>query len=458
MFERFTDRARRVVVLAQEEARELSHNYIGTEHILLGLSREGDGVAARSLQAEGVTLEGIRRQIEQLIEPGTEAAGARIPFTPGTKSVLDRSLKEAARLGHSYVGTEHLLLGLLSESDGAATDILVRMRVPRERIQGRVEGFLGYPGVPALQRTQQRAEDNATPTRGQPSPLERLGRNLTNLAQEDALDPTVGRTKEIDRLVQVLSRRTRHNPVLVGEHGVGKTAVFDGLARRIATGAVPERLRGKEVHALDHGGREGSERLREALAEVRARDDVILLLDDISDLLHGNHAETLSAAVLRGDVLVGCTATPESYRRVIAENPALTQLFQPIQVAEMSTEAAIEVLRVMRGRLADHHYLTIDDEALVTAVELASRYDRQHRLPRSAIDLIDEACARTAGSANLGEAELSRTMQDLRNEWKIEAELLGTIEPARRGPAARRAPEAFLQVYGGVDTEIWRIG
>ncbi|MEV6826569.1 Clp protease N-terminal domain-containing protein [Amycolatopsis sp. NPDC051102] len=458
MFERFTDRARRVVVLAEQEARTLNHNYIGTEHILLGLSHEGLGVAARSLESEGVTLGAIRRQIEELVGPGTKAPKARIPFTSGTKKVLDQSLEEAARLGDDYVGTEHLLLGLLGESDGVVADVLVRLKVPRERLQGRVQSWLRHPKAPAPQQSRPRAETDAAPTPGQPSPLDRLGRNLIKLAREGALDPTVGRTKEIDRLVQVLSRRTRHNPVLVGEHGVGKTAVFDGLARRIAAGTVPDRLRGNEVHALDHGGREGSERLREALAEVRARDDVILLLDDISDLLHGNHAETLSAAVLRGDVLVGCTATPESYRRVIAESPALTQFFQPIQVTEMSAEAAIEVLRVMRSRLADHHHLVIEDEVLTKAVELASRYDRQHHLPRSAIDLIDEACARTAGSPNLGEADLSRTMQDLRNEWKVEAELLGRIEPTYRGRSVRPAPEAFLKIYGGVDTEIWRIG
>ncbi|WP_206787019.1 Clp protease N-terminal domain-containing protein [Amycolatopsis sp. MtRt-6] len=458
MFERFTDRARRVVVLAQEEAKTLSHNYIGTEHILLGLAHEGEGVAARALEAEGATLEGLRHQIDELIGPGTEPSKVRIPFTSGTKRVLDHSLKEATRLGQSYVGTEHLLLGLLHESDGGAADVLMRLKVPHERLKRRVEAFLGYPVAPAVRQSQERTEDHAAPNRGQSSPLKQLGRNLTELAQQSALDPTVGRTKEIDRLVQVLSRRTRHNPVLVGEHGVGKTAVFDGLAQRIAAGEVPARLKGKEVHALDHGGREGGDLLREALAEVRARDDVILLLDDISDLLHGDHAEILSAAVLHGDVLVGCTATPENYRRANAESPALTQLFQPIQVAEMSTDTALEVLRVMRGRLADHHHLVIEDEVLTKAVELASRYDRRHRLPRSAIDLIDEACARTTGSPNLGEAELSRTMQDLRNEWKIEAELLGMIEPAYRGPAARPTPDAFLQVYGGVDTEIWRIG
>jgi ATP-dependent Clp protease ATP-binding subunit ClpC len=411
MFERFTDGARRVIDRAQESARN-SNTYIGTEHILLGVAF-GEGIAARALERRGVTLEMIDREVRRDIARGVAAPTGRIPLAPSSERAMEHARREALGLGHNHIGPEHLLLGLIREDEGAGARILVKLGAS----------------------------------------LDGLRYTVVKLMTDH-----VGRAKEIDRLVQVLSRRTRHNPVLVGERGVGKTAVFDGLAQRIAAGGVPERLRGKEVHALDHVGREGGERLREALTEVRARDDVILLLDDISDLLHGNHAEILSAAVLHGDVLIGCTATPESYRRANAESPALAQLFQPIQVTEMSAETAMEVLRVMRGRLTDHHHLVIEDEVLTAAVELASRYNRQHRLPRSAVDLIDEACVRTAGSANLDEAELSRTMQDLRNEWKIEAQLLGTLEPAYRGNPARPAPEAFLQVYGGVDTEIWRIG
>jgi ATP-dependent Clp protease ATP-binding subunit ClpC len=458
VFERFTDRARCVIVFAQEAARSSKHNYTGTEHLLLGMADEREGIAARALEHHGLTAGMLYSEVQKIIGLGAASPEGHIPFTPHAKKVLELALREALTLGHNYVGTEHLLLGLLREGEGGAVQVLTRLGVSLTELRRSVIDMrAGLQEIPAAELETPTAEHGPAPAHSRPSSLEHLGRNLTRLAQEDELDPTVGRTKEIDRLVQVLSRRTRHNPVLIGEHGVGKAAVFDGLAQRIVAGDVPERLKNKEVHTLDHGGREGGDRLREALTEVRARDDVILLLDDISDL-HGRHAEILSAAVLHGDVLVGCTATPGSYRHVNAESPALAQLFQPIQVVEMSPEAAVEVLRVMRGRLVEHHHLAIEDEVLIAAVELASRYDRQHRLPRSAIDLIDEACARTAGLSSLGEAELSRTMQDLRNEWKIEAQLLGTLEPTYRGNPARPAPEAFLQVYGGVDTEIWRIG
>jgi ATP-dependent Clp protease ATP-binding subunit ClpC len=451
MLERLTDRARRILVLAQESARSMNHTYIGTEHLLLGIAHEDEGVTAGALKHHSVTAEMIQSQVQEIIGRGNAAPEGNIPFTPRARKVIELALREALRGGHSYIRPGHLLLGLIREGEGVAAQVLVKLGAPLDELR---------LTVLKLMADQEKVEEAevAKPVSSRPSLLEQPGRNLTKLARDDALDPIVGRAKEIDRLVQVLSRRTRHNPVLVGEHGVGKAAVFDGLAQRIVAGDVPERLKNKEVHALDHGGREGGDRLREALTEVRARDDVILLLDDISDLLHGRHAEVLSAAALHGDVLVGCTATPGSYRHVNAESPALAQLFQPIQVVEMSSETAVEVLRVMRGRLVEHHHLAIEDEVLIAAVELASRYDRQHRLPRSAIDLIDEACARTAGLSSLGEAELSRTMQDLRNEWKIEAQLLGTLEPAYRGNPARPAPEAFLQVYGGVDTEIWRIG
>ncbi|MGW3965942.1 Clp protease N-terminal domain-containing protein [Amycolatopsis sp. NPDC005003] len=444
MFERFTDRARNVIIRAQAAAKSLNHNYIGTEHLLMAMADDGEATAGRALRHHGLTVEMIRWGVEEIIGLGTRIPEGQAPFTPRAKKVQELALREALRLSHDYVGTEHLLLGLIRKGDGVAVQVLAKLDIPLEGLRQTTLNLISDPEpIPAA--------EPAKPA------LRRPGRSLTGLAHDGALAPIVGRAKEIDRVVQVLCRRTRHNPVLVGEHGVGKTAIFDGLAQRIVAGEVPERLKGKEVHALAHDGREDGD-LRKALAEVRAREDVILLLDDISELLHGKHAEILSSAVLRGDVLVGCTATPESYRRVNAESPALAQLFQPIQVVEMSTETAVAVLRVMRGRLADHHHLVIEDEVLTKAVELASRYDRRHRLPRSALDLIDEACARTAGSSSLGEADLSRTMQDLRNEWKIEAELLGAIEPAHRGPAARPVPAAFLQVYGGVDTEIWRIG
>ncbi|WP_439377791.1 Clp protease N-terminal domain-containing protein [Amycolatopsis lexingtonensis] len=459
MFERFTQRARRVVVLAQEEARMLNHNYIGTEHLLLALSHEGEAGGARAIESAGVTYTMIRDQIAEIIGLGARQPEGHIPFTPRTKKVLELSLRESMQLGQTYIATEHLLLGLIREGEGVGAQVLAKLDVKLIDLRKRTTHLLpGQKNDTAIRDDRERAESVHASTANRPSKLDELGRSLSKLACDDALDPTIGRVKEIDRLVQILSRRTRHNPVLVGEHGVGKTAIFDGLAQRIATGQVPERLKDKEIHVLDHVGREGGDRLREALAEVRARDDVILLLDDLSDLVHGKHAEVLSAAVLHGDLLVGCTATPESYRLVNTESPALAQLFQPIQVTEMSADTAVEVLRVIRGRLADHHHLVIEDEVLSVAVELAARYDRQHRLPRSAIDLIDESCARATGSANLSEADLSRTMQDLRNEWKAEAQLLGALQPAFGGYLAKPVPEAFLRLYGGVDTEIWRIG
>ncbi|MEU7791443.1 Clp protease N-terminal domain-containing protein [Amycolatopsis sp. NPDC049159] len=451
MFERFTDRARRVVVLAEEAAKELQHDYIGAEHLLIAMALEGEGIAAQALERHGLTSEVLHKEVLEVVGPGTAPPGAgHLPSTSDMKKVLELALREALRLGHSYIGTEHILLGLIRKGKGVEVEVLSNLRISLDELRQTVlESIPNQAKTPATEITK--------PAQRAPSPLEQLGRGLTELARDGVLDRVVGRAKEIDRLIQVLSRRTRHNPVLVGEHGVGRAAVFDGLAQRIVAGEVPERLKGKAVHALDRGGH-ADEELREAMAEVRTRNDVILLLDDISDPVHGKHAEILSAAVLHGDVLVGCTATPESYRRVNAESPALAQLFQPIQVVEMAPESAVEVLRVMRGRLVDHHRLTIEDDVLAAAVELAARYDRQHRLPRSAIDLIDEACARAAGTSSLSEADLSRTIQDLRNEWKVEAQLLGVLEPAHRGRPARPVPEAFLQVYGGVDTEIWRVG
>ncbi|MDP9432223.1 MAG: ATP-dependent Clp protease ATP-binding subunit [Actinomycetota bacterium] len=405
MFERFTDRARRVVVLAQEEARMLNHNYIGTEHILLGLIHEGEGVAAKALESLGISLEGVRSQVEEIIGQGQQAPSGHIPFTPRAKKVLELSLREALQLGHNYIGTEHILLGLIREGEGVAAQVLVKLGADLQRVRQQVIQLLsGYQG--------KEAAPAGGPAEGTPSTslvLDQFGRNLTQAAREGKLDPVIGREKEIERVMQVLSRRTKNNPVLIGEPGVGKTAVVEGLSQAIVKGEVPETLKDKQLYTLDLGALvagsryrgDFEERLKKVLKEIRTRGDIILFIDELHTLVGAGAAEgaidaasILKPMLARGELQTIGATTLDEYRKHLEKDAALERRFQPIQVGEPSLAHTIEILKGLRDRYEAHHRVSITDAALVAAATLADRYISDRFLPDKAIDLIDEAGSR----------------------------------------------------------------
>ena len=411
MFERFTDRARRVIVLAQEEARALQHNYIGTEHLLLGLIREGEGVAAKALEAKGVTLEDTRKQVEEMIGKGNAAPNGHIPFTPHAKQVLELSLREALQLGHSYIGTEHILLGLIREGEGVGTQVLIKMDVDLgelrsttiDMIRGNAGGTDDKGDLANAGGVQDKHAQSGSAI------LDQFGRNLTAEAADGKLDPVIGRSVEIERVMVVLSRRTKNNPVLIGEPGVGKTAIVEGLAQKIVAGDVPETLRGKQVYSLDLGSMvagsryrgDFEERLKKVLKEIKTRGDIVLFIDEIHTIVGAGSADgalgasdMLKPMLARGELqTIGATTTDE-YRKYIEKDAALERRFQPIQVAEPSIAETIEILKGLRARYENHHHVTITDGALQSAAELSSRYIQDRNLPDKAIDLIDEAGAR----------------------------------------------------------------
>ena len=403
MFERFTDRARRVVVLAQEEARMLNHNYIGTEHILLGLIHEGEGVAAKALESLGISLEGVRQQVEEIIGQGQQAPSGHIPFTPRAKKVLELSLREALQLGHNYIGTEHILLGLIREGEGVAAQVLQKLGADLGRVRQQVIQLLsGYGST-----QEQRSGEQATPT-GSPI-LDQFGRNLTALASSNKLDPVIGREKEIERVMQVLSRRTKNNPVLIGEPGVGKTAIVEGLAQRIVKGEVPETLSGKQIYTLDLGALvagsryrgDFEERLKKVLKEIRTRGDIVLFIDELHTLVGAGAAEgaidaasILKPMLARGELQTIGATTLDEYRKHLEKDAALERRFQPITVKEPTVAHTIEILKGLRDRYEAHHRVQITDQAVVAAANLADRYISDRYLPDKAIDLIDEAGSR----------------------------------------------------------------
>ncbi|WP_018157138.1 ATP-dependent Clp protease ATP-binding subunit [Demetria terragena] len=411
MFERFTDRARRVVVLAQEEARMLNHNYIGTEHILLGLIHEGEGVAAKALESLGISLESVREQVQEIIgESQQTQPGQHIPFTPRAKKVLELSLREGLQLGHSYIGTEHILLGLIREGEGVAAQVLVKLGADLASVRQQVIQLLaGYQGKETAGAGVggQSSQPEGTPAGS--LVLDQFGRNLTQAAREGKLDPVIMREKEIERVMQVLSRRTKNNPVLIGEPGVGKTAVVEGLAADIVRGEVPEMLKDKQLYTLDLGSLvagsryrgDFEERLKKVLKEIRTRGDIILFIDEIHTLVGAGAAEgaidaasILKPMLARGELQTIGATTLEEYRKHIEKDAALERRFQPIQVAEPTIPHAIEILKGLRDRYEAHHRVTITDGALVGAVNMADRYINDRHLPDKAIDLIDEAGAR----------------------------------------------------------------
>ena len=425
MFERFTDRARRVIVLAQEEARELNHNYMGTEHILLGLIKEGEGVAAKALESMGINLDDVRREVIDIIGHGTQPVTGHIPFTPRAKKVLELSLREGLQMGHKYIGTEFLLLGLIREGDGVAAQVLIKLGADLPRVRQQVIQLLsGYEGgegqnpespqqnQPGFAGAGAGPRAGGGPQGGERSNslvLDQFGRNLTAAAKEGKLDPVVGREKEIERVMQVLSRRTKNNPVLIGEPGVGKTAVVEGLALDIANGKVPETLKDKQVYSLDLGSLvagsryrgDFEERLKKVLKEINQRGDIILFIDEIHTLVGAGAAEgAIDAASLlkpklaRGELQTIGATTLDEYRKHIEKDAALERRFQPVQVDEPSVEDTVQILKGLRDRYEAHHRVSYTDDALKAAATLSDRYINDRFLPDKAVDLLDEAGAR----------------------------------------------------------------
>ncbi|MFM8381395.1 MAG: Clp protease N-terminal domain-containing protein, partial [Actinomycetota bacterium] len=416
MFERFTDRARRVVVLAQEEARLLNHSYIGTEHILLGLIHEGEGVAAKALETLGISLEAVRAQVEEIIGQGGSSPSGHIPFTPRAKKVLELSLREALQLGHNYIGTEHILLGLIREGEGVAAQVLVKLGADLSRVRQQVIQLLsGYQGPQGKTEggreggSGERGAGKEEGDKGSSQILDQFGRNLTQLAREKKLDPVIGRAREMERVMQILSRRTKNNPVIIGEPGVGKTAIVEGLAQKIVNNDIPETLRNKQLYTLDLGALvagsryrgDFEERLKKVLKEIRTRGDIILFIDEIHTLVGAGAAEgaidaasILKPMLARGELQTIGATTLDEYRKHLEKDAALERRFQPVKVDEPTVAHTIEILRGVRDKYEAHHRVTITDQALVAAANLADRYISDRHLPDKAIDLIDEAGSR----------------------------------------------------------------
>ena len=468
MFERFSDRARRVVVLAQDEAKALNHNYIGTEHLLLGLVSEGEGVAAKALTSLGISLEAVRAQVEEIIGRGTTTPTGHIPFTPRAKKVLELSLREALQMNHSYIGTEHLLLGLIREGEGVAAQVLIRLGADLNTVRNTVLQLLqGDDGKQAATA----GAPEAGPSQSPATVLDQFGRNLTQQAREGKLDPVIGREKEIERVMVVLSRRTKNNPVLIGEPGVGKSACVEGLAQAIVRGDVPETLRDKQIYSLDLGSMvagsryrgDFEERMKKVLKEINNRGDIILFIDEIHNLFGAGAAEgaidaasILKPMLARGELQTVGATTLDEYRKYIEKDAALERRFQPIQVAEPSIPLAIEILKGLRDRYENHHKITITDEAITAAANLAARYVQDRYLPDKAIDLIDEAGARMRIRRMTAPPDL-REFDDRLAEVRTEKEAAIDAQDFERA-AALRDDEKKLSAEREAKEEEWKQG
>ena len=413
MFERFTEKAIKVIMLAQEEARRLGHNFVGTEQVLLGLISENTGVAAKTLKSMGVTLKDARAAVEEIIGRGAGFVAVEIPFTPRAKRVLELSWDEARQLGHNYIGTEHLLLGLIREGDGVAARVLENLGVDLNKVRTNVVKMLGEVkngGTATAGSSSSSSSSAATPGGKTKTPmLDEFGTDLTLAASEQRLDPVVGREKEIERVIQILARRTKNNPVLLGEPGVGKTAIAEGLAIRIVNSEVPDLLDGKKVIQLDMGllvagtkyRGEFEERLKKIMDEIRLAGNVILIIDEMHTLIGAGAAEgaidaanILKPALSRGEIQVIGATTNDEYRKYVEKDPALERRFQPIAIEEPSVDDTIEIIKGLRHKYEEHHKLNISDEAIVAATELSYKYITDRFLPDKAIDIIDEACSK----------------------------------------------------------------
>ncbi len=468
MFDRFTDRARRVIVLAQDEARMLNHNYIGTEHILLGLIHEGEGVAAKALEALGISLEAVREQVEEIIGQGQQTPTGHIPFTPRAKKVLELSMREALQINHPYIGTEHILLGLIREGEGVAAQVLIKLGADLNRVRNQVLQLLsGFQGKEAATS----GAPETGPQQQGSSILDQFGRNLTQAARENKLDPVIGREKEIERVMTVLSRRTKNNPVLIGEPGVGKTAVVEGLSQAIVRGDVPETLRDKQIYTLDLGALvagsryrgDFEERLKKVLKEIKTRGDVVLFIDEIHTLVGAGAAEgaidaasILKPMLARGELQTIGATTLDEYRKHIEKDAALERRFQPIQVAEPSIALTIDILRGLRDRYEAHHRITITDSALIAAAQLADRYISDRFLPDKAIDLIDEAGARLRIRRMTAPPDLREFDERIA---KVRLEKEAAIDAQDFERAARlRDDERKLLIARSEKEEAWKVG
>ncbi|TYH61516.1 hypothetical protein ES332_D07G057400v1 [Gossypium tomentosum] len=422
MFERFTEKAIKVIMLAQEEARRLGHNFVGTEQILLGLIGEGTGIAAKVLKSMGINLKDARVEVEKIIGRGSGFVAVEIPFTPRAKRVLELSLEEARQLGHNYIGSEHLLLGLLREGEGVAARVLENLGADPSNIRTQVIRMVGEGNEVSV------VTGGSTGNTKMPT-LEEYGTNLTKLAEEGKLDPVVGRQDQIERVVQILGRRTKNNPCLIGEPGVGKTAIAEGLAQRIATGDVPDTIEGKKVITLDMGllvagtkyRGEFEERLKKLMEEIKQSDEIILFIDEVHTLIGAGAAEgaidaanILKPALARGELQCIGATTLDEYRKHIEKDPALERRFQPVKVPEPSVDETIQILKGLRERYEIHHKLRYTDEALISAAQLSYQYISDRFLPDKAIDLIDEAGSRV----RLRHAQLPEEARELEKELR----------------------------------------
>jgi ATP-dependent Clp protease ATP-binding subunit ClpC len=440
MHDKFTERVRKVIYLAREEAARLQHDYIGTEHLLLGVIREGEGIAATVLNNLGLDLDRIRQEVESMVSTsgGTMTIG-EIPFTPRAKRVLELAVEEARSLGHNYVGTEHLLLGLIREGEGVAAKVLLELGVDRKRVREETLKLLG--GQPATPTPGEREERPETPA------LNQFGRDLTQLAREGKLDPVIGRDKEIERVIQVLSRRKKNNPVLIGEPGVGKTAISEGLAQRIVSAQVPESLKNKRIVTLDLAAvvagtkyrGQFEERLKTVMNEIRESRDTVIFIDELHTIVGAGGAEgaidasnMLKPALARGELQCIGATTLDEFRKYIEKDGALERRFQPITVDQPSIEATIAILMGLRDKYEAHHGVKITDEAVVQAVKLADRYMNDRFFPDKAIDVIDEACARARLSVTTVPSEIHEL------EKKLE-EVIKEKEAAIRGQEYEKA-------------------